>query len=291
MIEYPELFYAADRNATKAQRLHFNLIRLEYLLLVATGLVAWLGEHYNVASGIFGIAFIFLAAIATVSHFRQADAEWYLSRAMAESVKTISWQFMMRAVPYENTEGTEATEQFTSRLREILSNGANLPIPNSANPKSQVTEAMLHIRRSNIEERLNTYLEQRVSEQQNWYIEKAKSNANRATIWYFVVCLTYFTPLVLLVFNAIDMRGSWALVSVFLLIGSGLLGWTRSKRYRELSASYALTAREIALLRSSVSDVTTDEKLSDFVNSGELVFSREHTQWVARKFSKPALDS
>ena len=106
-----------------------------------------------------------------------------------------------------------------------------------------------------------------------------------------MVCLTYFTPLVLLVFNAIDMRGSWALVSVFLLIGSGLLGWTRSKRYRELSASYALTAREIALLRSSVSDVTTDEKLSDFVNSGELVFSREHTQWVARKFSKPALDS
>lgn len=59
----------------------------------------------------------------------------------------------------------------------------------------------------------------------------------------------------------------------------------QAKRFTELSTSYALTANEIALIREDAYGLEEDVELSKFVGDAENAFSREHTQWEARKDS------
>jgi hypothetical protein len=61
------------------------------------------------------------------------------------------------------------------------------------------------------------------------------------------------------------------------------LSWIQAKRFSELSASYALAAHEISLIKEQSLSVMTDDDLSQFVGDAENAFSREHTQWIARK--------
>ena len=52
---------------------------------------------------------------------------------------------------------------------------------------------------------------------------------------------------------------------------------------QELAASYALAAHEIGLIRQQSLLPSTDDEFSLFVGDAENAFSREHTQWIARK--------
>jgi ribosomal protein S18 len=64
---------------------------------------------------------------------------------------------------------------------------------------------------------------------------------------------------------------------------SFIVGWTQIKRFAELSISYSLAAYEIGIVKTKANEVSDEETLSEFVNDAEQAFSREHTQWTARK--------
>jgi len=72
-------------------------------------------------------------------------------------------------------------------------------------------------------------------------------------------------------------------VELFAVAAASALTWIHLKRFRELSAAYALTAHEITALRGGAELVVDEASLADFVKDSENAFSREHTQWVARK--------
>lgn len=72
---------------------------------------------------------------------------------------------------------------------------------------------------------------------------------------------------------------------VFIAVAASILTWMQAKRFTELSASYTLTANEIALIREEAFNLNREEDLSKFVGDAENAFSREHTQWEARKDS------
>ena len=59
----------------------------------------------------------------------------------------------------------------------------------------------------------------------------------------------------------------------------------QAKRFSELAASYALAAHEISLIADQALTPATAYDFSVFVGDAENAFSREHTQWVARKDS------
>jgi hypothetical protein len=69
----------------------------------------------------------------------------------------------------------------------------------------------------------------------------------------------------------------------FVTVAAGLLSWIQAKRFQELSASYTLAAHEISLIRQQSGTVMSDDEFSKFVGDAENAFSREHTQWIARK--------
>jgi hypothetical protein len=64
---------------------------------------------------------------------------------------------------------------------------------------------------------------------------------------------------------------------------SAALTWLQAKKHNELSLSYVLAAQEIVLIKGEALSVNSEKKLSGFVLDAENAFSREHTQWVARK--------
>jgi hypothetical protein len=66
-------------------------------------------------------------------------------------------------------------------------------------------------------------------------------------------------------------------------LAASTLSWIQAKRFSELSASYALAAHEISFIKEQAASIKKDDNLSQFVGDAENAFSREHTQWVARK--------
>ncbi|MBD3696924.1 SLATT domain-containing protein [Klebsiella pneumoniae] len=72
-------------------------------------------------------------------------------------------------------------------------------------------------------------------------------------------------------------------ISILTTIASSLVGWIQVKRYSELSASYILTAHEIGVIKEQASYVSSESDFSSFIRDAETAFSREHTQWIARR--------
>ena len=70
---------------------------------------------------------------------------------------------------------------------------------------------------------------------------------------------------------------------VLVAIAASILSWMQAKRFSELASSYSLAAHEISLINEQSLRSTTDNDFSIFVGDAENAFSREHTQWVARK--------
>ncbi len=64
---------------------------------------------------------------------------------------------------------------------------------------------------------------------------------------------------------------------------SAVLTWQKAKKHNELSSSFSLAAHEITLIKGEACSISNEKELSDFVVNTESAFSREHTQWVARK--------
>ena len=153
----------------------------------------------------------------------------------------------------------------------------------SPSDKSQITPFMLDMRARPLEERRAAYLSGRVQDQKNWYRAKSTFNGNRSVFWHSMIALIYGVPVIMILVFDIHVGENWPFFSLVLLIGASLFGWLKIKRFSELKTSYALAAREILMLETAVSGVTTEAAFSDLVNSSELAFSREHIQWVARK--------
>ncbi|WP_143253742.1 SLATT domain-containing protein, partial [Alkanindiges hydrocarboniclasticus] len=61
--------------------------------------------------------------------------------------------------------------------------------------------------------------------------------------------------------------------------------WLVTKKHRELSASYRLTAFEISKIKEKFLNISDDKEFEIFVADSENAFSREHTQWLARQDS------
>ena len=64
---------------------------------------------------------------------------------------------------------------------------------------------------------------------------------------------------------------------------SAVFTWVQAKKYSELISSYALAAHEIVLIKGEAVAIYDESHLSEFIINSESAFSREHTQWTARK--------
>jgi len=281
----PGLYQSADQASLDAQVVYFWSLGFYLVLLVAAALVSfsWPNNH----GGALAAAGLFLVTLGILVFLKinRPDDIWYNGRAVAESVKTRSWRWVMRARPYEdNVDYQIVSRQFISDLKDILSQNRSLSKALNANAgiNEPISKTMEAIRKLPLSDRLEIYKEQRIKNQATWYSKKSQFNKRRARQWFLVSVSLHLIAIAMLLYRIKEPTLSLP-VEVVATAAGAVLTWLQAKKHNELNSSYALTAHEIVLIKGEALSVKTEDDLSEFVISSETAFSREHTQWSSRK--------
>lgn len=285
--DLPGLYQTADEASISEQKKYYNSIFWYLILLIIASIFTYFADDYPYPSLkiISTVLFLLTLVIMIWQRFYKPDDIWYNGRAVAESVKTRSWRWMMRAEPYVDCEDVEIMRKhFVNDLKEILKQNENLikRLGICASLEEPISEKMVQVRKMTLEERLNVYKEERIKNQALWYTKKAKFNKKRASIWFWVTVGLHSLAIILLLYNI--MRPELKLPIEVIAVGaSSVLSWLQAKKHNELTSSYSLTVHEIILLKSEVTQFNNESEFSDYIMNCENAFSREHTQWIARK--------
>lgn len=282
--DYPALFLDADDASNRFQRNFLFLIFGEYLVLFAAAVfsMSFLNSitYYVLFAGVFFVGLIVLISRA----LSKPDQWWYRCRALAESAKTLTWRYMMRATPFD-TADADARIEFRSQLglilRENLETGKKITEDQSGS--DQITPVMDVVRAKSLRERATFYLEHRVGEQRNWYRKKAVANRKAARRWVWLSGACYVAAGSMVLSRIAYPNWSTWPIEPLIVVAASIVGWVQIKKYNELAAAYTVTAHEIGLIPSTIDSPSNDELLSEFVNDAEQAFSREHTLWLARQ--------
>lgn len=291
--DYPALFRNADKAATNRQVTYFRILIAQYVFLLLASLtsVSNLWVNHKAASAIYLVCVSLAAFMLLYGALKKPEMEWYGARALAESIKTLTWRFSMAAEPFdESRTADEVAKEFSSLISELLIphkiNATALSYAISDGHGSQITPKMEASRLSPFEVRRDLYKTKRIEDQLRWYRKKSLENKRKAD-WLSILCaFVYLIAIFVAVaqFGEINLGGNW-LSEPILVLAAGLLGWIQAKRHSELATSYNLTSHEVSKIFDNVSRIHNNSNFSEFVNEAEAAFSREHTQWVARQLS------
>ncbi|MEY4593172.1 MAG: hypothetical protein RIR18_2067 [Pseudomonadota bacterium] len=283
--DLPGLYQAADGASLRAQSWYFGALSVYLVLLVCAALVSFLWTTNTQGALASAVLFLVTLGILVGLKVRRPDDIWYNGRAVAESVKTRSWRWMMQAEPYEDIGNRDITsKQFISDLKSILSQNRSLSheLTSSAGVRDPISIKMNAIRSLPLQERLMVYQEQRVKNQADWYSKKSLFNKKRAFQLFCASIALHSTAILMLLYRIKDPTASVP-VEVIATAAGAVLTWLQAKKHSELNSSYGLTAHEIVLIKGEALSVKSENELSEFVVNSESAFSREHTQWTARK--------
>jgi hypothetical protein len=231
-------------------------------------------------------------AVNFVSWRRGDDNDWFDGRAVAESVKTATWRYMMRTEPFAGE--TTCDQEFVQLLRAILSERTELrqrlSLPST--DFRQITDRMREVRRLGVRKRHDIYVRERLDKQIAWYGDKARLNGRLAERWFwasfgaeFVSLLIALSSLVLLKnkdFDRDDVINLINLVGVAAALAVAFTAWTQLGRHNELNKSYGLAWQELLAIKDLARSVNSEEQLQTVVRAGEDAISREHTMWMAK---------
>jgi len=284
--DYPALYKAANAASISAQSSYLNLI-IAHIALLVVGAALVVNPSPTKEHSLFN-AFIFLCALG-ISIFlavKKYEKTWYSARAVAESVKTATWRYMMKADPFLDASSLkEVNSVFRNLLNQILRSNNQLGeiLGGDVSASEQLSSTMELTRSSPLENRKSVYLKDRVDEQRKWYADKSGLNKkNGKKFFILLVCLQIAAIILVLTRIAYPTWTIWP-TDVFVVMAGGVLTWIQVKRFQEIATAYALTAHEIGIVRGQLADSDTDVEFSEFVKDAENAFSREHTQWVARQ--------
>lgn len=282
---YPALYVDADAASGNSQKAFLSSIKAEYALLILAAVfgVGWFDTaEYQIAYAV--AIFAPLVLLIARSHLKP-EQRWYKSRAIAESVKTLTWRYMMRADPFDDPDDQISAATFRNRLKTVLQDskhiGEDLAISMSVG--DQVTPEMRRVRALPISDRITLYIRERVDSQRIWYGKKAAENRTAGKRWVLVGAALYVAAIIAVLFRIAHPSWQFLEVDILLVAAAAVVGWMQIKKHNELSSSYALTAHEIGAMKLGYEEVQDEKALSEFVNEAERAFSREHTQWGARR--------
>ena len=285
--DLPGLYQASNSASIKEQSKYFKGILYYIILLTIAALFAFFSDNNPNAYGKIISVILFLSSLGVMIWLRVSKPEdiWYNGRAVAESVKTRTWRWMLRAEPYEDIEDVEIMrKKFIADLKTILEHNKSLigKLGITTIVKEPISDKMILVRNLPINDRIEVYRKERITNQALWYSKKAKFNKDKSTQWFWVTVSLHAIAIIGLLYNIKDPNLRLPIETIA-VVASGVLTWLQAKKHNELSASYTLTAHEIMLIKSETTRINTESELSEYIMNCENAFSREHTQWIARK--------
>jgi hypothetical protein len=178
--DLPASFQEADAESIGAQKTY---VRLFMGLLLATLIGAgatWIStdfESIKMYGSLVAAVSTFIAfVLTTILSIRSYEKIWYGGRAVAESIKTRSWSYMMCGERYPSSlSQVEVTKRFIDDISDIFKEKGPVILTSSSGATfPQISSLMSELRNASIEERLAAYVNCRVLDQKNWYKKKAK---------------------------------------------------------------------------------------------------------------------
>lgn len=281
--DFPALYRSADELSLRSQRRFFQILGFHLAMLVVTAMLSAISKPDWPVAAAQLFALLCALGCSILLFAMRPDRLWYAGRAVAESIKTVTWRYACRAEPFQGAD-TIARHDFGRTIKQIIEQNREVCQSLTAYlDGQQFTPVMEEMRARLVEGRQEAYANLRIHDQLSWYAKKAAYN-NRMSKYFFFGLVSVNALAV--VFAALRIR----YVDIFFLptdilvaMAVSILSWMQAKRFSELASSYALAAHEISLIKEQSMLPYTDEKFSLFVGDAENAFSREHTQWVARK--------
>ncbi|MGB8177388.1 MAG: DUF4231 domain-containing protein, partial [Pseudolabrys sp.] len=114
---YPALFRSADGASNKKQKAYLRLIGAEYAVLLLASVLS--DSAFKGATFYLLYAFIFVVSLALLlaRNLWKLQQDWYMCRALAESVKTLTWRYIMRAASFaDGSPLQDARAEFRNHL-------------------------------------------------------------------------------------------------------------------------------------------------------------------------------
>lgn len=288
--DLPALQKAANTASMAAQSWCLLLFRLELLFMIAASVSTSISfesiENKKLLAGVAVGCIILSLATTIASRLWKQEKKWYGGRALAESVKSLSWRFMTGAEPYlSKLTPQESESHFSQSLLDMLEQVRDVDMFADENYGSdkQITELMRNIRNMPLESRLEIYLEGRIRDQRTWYSHKASGNrksSNRLLATIIVIQLTAIAAAIFLIYQPNFPINCG---SILVTGATAMIAWLQMKKHQELSQSYAIAAHELGAIEEQGKYISAENELSVFVADAENAISREHTLWTARR--------
>jgi len=287
---YPAQHKAASECAIRVQKRHFSFVKCQMALLVLVTTVSAFEWNYYPAGRVFAAIvvasiLVVLAILQAVDSLRQYARTWFVCRSIAESTKSESWRFMMRADPYDDDSSSEHLLQRGMKTIVEMQEGP-VPIDFLVSPvlnSDQIPDEMQKIRRGDLASRKDFYSQNRIDDQQAWYLRKAVDNQKQESRW-FVAYWTLITVSILTSILVISYGSSFFNpVGPLTTATASVLSWTQARRYAELAKSYGLTSKQLGYVKEQVKNVRSESDLALLVEEAERTISREHTVWLVRR--------
>jgi hypothetical protein len=280
---YPALYRSSDELSASSQRKFFGALCLHFACLLAAAVLSAVNSPLWPCAVLQVCVLLGALGCSVYLYARRPDRYWYAGRAVAESIKTLTWRFVSRAEPFDGDD-PPAQAHFRQTLKAVIEQNQEVAEQLVSHlDGQQISEAMKTMRDASQEDRRRTYLDERVTEQLGWYAGKARSNRQAASALFAALILVNAAAVVFAIARIEFPVARFWPTDALVTLAASLLGWMQAKRYSGLAASYALAAHEISLIREQAGGIVTEAELSAFIGDSENAFSREHTQWVARK--------
>jgi hypothetical protein len=286
--DFPALYRAADKASITAQHQFVLITSIELGLMILAAIVG----AFTLTDTVFKTAFAITSAvlltagicITIIQRITKPERVWYDGRAIAESVKTLAWQYMTGSGQYLTTQGPKADEIFISSLHSLLLERKAFAskLGSQYDREQQITDKMRLVRGLGMDERKKIYLSERIDEQRKWYSRKTEVNRHSATRLFIGTITAQFLAIIFAFTLGIWQDSIVQLTGVFTTLATAFMAWTQMRRNEELAQSYGLATQELIFIYEQSSQVKTEEELSNYVVNSENSISREHKMWLAR---------
>jgi hypothetical protein len=284
---FPGVFQLADAASIAGQHAYKRIIRVDlYLVIIAAALSsagAALTGHVATTLSVISVAALALTLVVEAYAQRSRyERRWYGDRFVAESVKSQSWLYMMRAPPYDVAEDLAETNYY--RILDDTISSAQIALLNRelAPGDRGITEVMRAVRRLPLADRRQTYLQYRLDDQMGWYSKKAGAMARSALLWFrlsFGARVFALISAVVYVFHPTALQ----LTQLFVAIAAAVTAWVQLGRHEELQQSYRLTAQRLSEIRASLDAAAGEPSLSRSTADAEAVMSAEFKAWATKR--------
>ncbi len=281
-FELSPLYHHADNASNRAQRSFHAALATSLISLI---LIAMLSAFDFQSRWLAAAQLLFLLLSFSLTVYlvvKQPQRTWFGTRALAESVKTVSWRFAMRAEPY-NVSDELARQVFSDNVGKIMRENEVSRAVLAETNSSLITQSMNAVRSLSLGERASIYKRERIDNQLEWYQFKAKQNTKLSLRWFSAVIVLHAIAILCAVGKLIEPTMQLWPTDAVVAVASSALAWIQARRFQDLSASYSQTFFEIGLLKEAIPLASTEAAFSSFVGDAENAFSREHTQWRARR--------